>query len=642
MPGGDEGEHAFYFETAEQGECTIEMRLERMDGNEYNQNYSYTVNIESAATPTETAAKSANNADWVGLWRYVEGTDLDLFSLYADGTFQRDVCDLKLKACDVATGQYNVSDGKIAFTKVVYYRVPMDDFSYSFEISGDIAVIDGNSYSRIPEKDAASVLTDPFADYTAGNNKTLNSLEQYQDYIGVWYTDEDKENSLDIIKIDADSVQFELSSFRLFSISAAAKLTGNQIRFGEGVSYDYDGPEMSGTLAFFDGGILVTIDESKFEYVKAGADYKFTIKDAATAQTSDSSEEKAMNLLIDVISDVSSDRAVVFDREDTVNGEHCWLFDVGANTDDKFTAEEHYAVGESGQVYVMDILSGGEYIPVSGQDTATSGDTSLYYEPSDWNRKDGPNDVTASVLRQPGDNMPIFKIEAFSLQEVYGYDNAHQGFKMKWLTVTDSQTGKKVLDTALDNESFTMTAGLRFIDYTFDGYPDLCVQSYDDYGMSAYDPARDGSYLSYRLFVWDAVKAVFTENTSFSDIPAPAVDPNSQMVYSHHMELYNSTQTDYYTKYVLKNGVFTQTALLRVDMIPELDNGTNEKMVYTEYKSGSALPTITFNRTSHSDEIKDDAQKYYVPGSEWDLNSDKWLCTMSLESNEEENDFAPQ
>ena len=52
MPGGDEGQHTFYFETMEPGECTIQMRLEYLGGGEHGkhgQSYSYTVTIEPPA-----------------------------------------------------------------------------------------------------------------------------------------------------------------------------------------------------------------------------------------------------------------------------------------------------------------------------------------------------------------------------------------------------------------------------------------------------------------------------------------------------------------------------------------------------------------------------------------------------------------
>lgn len=50
--------------------------------------------------------------------------------------------------------------------------------------------------------------------------------------------------------------------------------------------------------------------------------------------------------------------------EDTVGGEHCWTFSFGDNTEEKFTATAHYAVGDSGTIYEMDVAAGGQYAPI--------------------------------------------------------------------------------------------------------------------------------------------------------------------------------------------------------------------------------------------------------------------------------------
>lgn len=40
----------------------------------------------------------------------------------------------------------------------------------------------------------------------------------------------------------------------------------------------------------------------------------------------------------------------------------CYLFTYGEETDDKFTAQRHFAVSEDGDLYEMDVINGGEYI----------------------------------------------------------------------------------------------------------------------------------------------------------------------------------------------------------------------------------------------------------------------------------------
>lgn len=45
-----------------------------------------------------------------------------------------------------------------------------------------------------------------------------------------------------------------------------------------------------------------------------------------------------------------------------ISGETCWAVALGVNTDEKFTAEDHYAVSPTGVIYVMDIATGSNYV----------------------------------------------------------------------------------------------------------------------------------------------------------------------------------------------------------------------------------------------------------------------------------------
>ena len=80
-------------------------------------------------------------------------------------------------------------------------------------------------------------------------------------------------------------------------------------------------------------------------------------------------EESAQALLAYMAKDLMEEMeangpiALVAQGEDTINGAHAWLFALGADTPEKFTAEYHFAVTDAGEVLVMDILAGGEYVP---------------------------------------------------------------------------------------------------------------------------------------------------------------------------------------------------------------------------------------------------------------------------------------
>ncbi len=59
---------------------------------------------------------------------------------------------------------------------------------------------------------------------------------------------------------------------------------------------------------------------------------------------------------------LASGLALMETGEEVIGGEKCATFALGTDTAEKFTAQEHYAVSPSGQIYVMDILAGGEYL----------------------------------------------------------------------------------------------------------------------------------------------------------------------------------------------------------------------------------------------------------------------------------------
>ena len=80
----------------------------------------------------------------------------------------------------------------------------------------------------------------------------------------------------------------------------------------------------------------------------------------------DGSEKAAMDRLVEVLIEkklMMEGFAVRSDGQDTVDGKKCWLFSWGENSDEKFTALDHYAVADDGTIYLMDILEGGEYLP---------------------------------------------------------------------------------------------------------------------------------------------------------------------------------------------------------------------------------------------------------------------------------------
>lgn len=96
-----------------------------------------------------------------------------------------------------------------------------------------------------------------------------------------------------ISEINDDTIMFEMGLIRLTVFGATAIIENNEIKFGENISPDYDGPALNGTLEFDENGISFTICESEFVYVKAGTIYNFTARNENITYP----ELEALNLL---------------------------------------------------------------------------------------------------------------------------------------------------------------------------------------------------------------------------------------------------------------------------------------------------------------------------------------------------------
>ena len=71
------------------------------------------------------------------------------------------------------------------------------------------------------------------------------------------------------------------------------------------------------------------------------------------------SQQESMELLATAISDkLYGSYAILPGGEDFIGGEHVWLFDYGDSGPAQFVATEHYAVGDSGAIYRMDVMTG--------------------------------------------------------------------------------------------------------------------------------------------------------------------------------------------------------------------------------------------------------------------------------------------
>lgn len=96
-------------------------------------------------------------------------------------------------------------------------------------------------------------------------------LDSYQKYMGSWNTGFIDEEDLTIWETN-NTYKLLIGFFRITTINATAEIVGNnKLKFST-----TDGPSINGTLEFNENSILVTIDESDFEYIEAGTTIDFT------------------------------------------------------------------------------------------------------------------------------------------------------------------------------------------------------------------------------------------------------------------------------------------------------------------------------------------------------------------------------
>lgn len=127
------------------------------------------------------------------------------------------------------------------------------------------------STSTSAPKNQSRSTTTPTPDNINESTPSPFPLNSYQKYMGSWDTGFIDEEDLTIWETN-NTYKLLIGFFRITTINATAETEGNnKLKFST-----TDGPSINGTLEFNENSILVTIDESDFEYIEAGTIIDFT------------------------------------------------------------------------------------------------------------------------------------------------------------------------------------------------------------------------------------------------------------------------------------------------------------------------------------------------------------------------------
>ena len=132
--------------------------------------------------------------------------------------------------------------------------------------------------------ETSTVTTEPVQ--TTAETVTAEAVSPDQSYIGIWYTNESKQDGIYIYAITEDYVAFQSGVFRHFSFMATARLQNGEFLFetDEGVK---------GKISFTADGVVLTYDSfgkwgEAFDYLGTAWSnvYKFTVRHTPTTDRS--------------------------------------------------------------------------------------------------------------------------------------------------------------------------------------------------------------------------------------------------------------------------------------------------------------------------------------------------------------------
>jgi hypothetical protein len=121
-----------------------------------------TIVIDTSKSYTQAGANAH-----VGIWRIADTDEIDVFILNADNTIQFAIFYVgDIENNILAQGEYLYEDGLL---NIYYHTVNgtayESELSYTMEIDGNTAIIDGAPFAKVPLKDASAILNNPYDPY---------------------------------------------------------------------------------------------------------------------------------------------------------------------------------------------------------------------------------------------------------------------------------------------------------------------------------------------------------------------------------------------------------------------------------------------------------------------------------------------
>lgn len=186
------------------------------------------------------------------------------------------------------------------------------------------------------------------------------------------------------------------------------------------------------------------------------------------------------------------------------------------------------------------------------------------------------------------------------------------------LVVRLSKNNKTLQTITPDTLSFDSNKlGLRFFDANFDGYKDILLRTHCEAGL--------GSPLYYKLWIWMPYSKQFKEVEDFDRIYNPVFDYKNKKVLSLLGNKYGNCS---YTMYTFFGNEFEIHNQLVIEIVeePKADFLDPNRFHYVESMSVSYELSIIQDFTSYAHPEKKDVRldRYYAPGSYWDIDSNRW------------------